>query len=162
MVFVIEKPERRKPIRSWGRKYSVGSNGNVYNRQGEWLKAVDGKWVNLCQDGEVERVSIAYLVARAFVPNSEGRPWVRHKDGNVRNNRAENLEWSEVKEDLRGRRGRYCERRVAMFDRGGAMVRVFSTTVEASAAVGVNVRSIRAVCQGDRKTAGGFIWRWVE
>lgn len=33
------------------------------------------------------------LVAEAFVPNPEGKKNIRHKDGDIRNNQADNLEW---------------------------------------------------------------------
>lgn len=39
------------------------------------------------------------LVAKAFVPNPDNKPHVRHKDGNIWNNRADNLEWSDQPEN---------------------------------------------------------------
>ncbi|WP_202412725.1 HNH endonuclease [Duganella lactea] len=38
------------------------------------------------------------LVAEVFLPNPNKLPAVRHRDGNVRNNRVENLQWVRIEE----------------------------------------------------------------
>ena len=43
------------------------------------------------------RIKLCNLVANAFIPHIEGKEFIRHKDGNIYNNNAENLEWTQEK-----------------------------------------------------------------
>lgn len=49
--------------------------------------------VGLCLDGVRKAHYVSRLVAEAFVSKTGHETYVTHKDGNVKNNRADNLEW---------------------------------------------------------------------
>ena len=136
-------------------KYSVREDGVVLSG-GFPLKAVGGVWVSLYG----ERRLVSYLVARAFVPNAEGRKYVVHKNGNKRDNRAENLEWSDENERpaKRGPKPRVCV--VAQYDEEGELVARYGSVVEAAEAVGLDVRSVRAALARKGQT-GGYYWLYL-
>ena len=133
-------------------KYSVDDCGVVWS-SGMPLAAIGGVGVNL----HGKRVKVAYLVARAFVPNSECRKYVRHKNGDVSDNRAENLEWSDEEEV--GRRGRKPGVRWCKAIRpDGEVAGIWRSASEAGVACGVRVEAIRACLNGRQKMAGGMFW----
>ena len=57
--------------------------------------------LNLFKDGKQKHFCVHRLVAEAFIPNSENKFEVNHKDEDKTNNRVENLEWVTRKENLR-------------------------------------------------------------
>lgn len=151
-IFIGRSEVRKKKL--WGR-YEVGDDGVVYSG-GLPLAAIDGRGVNLGG----KRVKIAYLVARAFVPNGECREFVRHKNGDVTDNRACNLEWSDEKEEKRrGRKPGVCWCRA--WDLDGEIVGTWRTVSEAAEACGVKADAVRRAVNGLQKTAGGLLWRRV-
>jgi len=159
MIFVAERKERRKPVPGYGGRYEVGDLGRVYSGGFE-MSLIRGRFVNLCWKGRMDRVDVAYLVARAFLANAEGRPYVVHKDGNKENNRVENLRWSEKRKW--GRAGRPVEsgRRVAQYTLDGICVGRFASLHEASERTGVSRALIKRCADGLGKKSKGFIWRY--
>lgn len=150
MIFTSKSEVRRARIDS---RYSVDDSGVVWSN-GLPLEPIGGVGVNL----HGKRVKIAYLVARAFVPNGECRKYVRHKNGDVRDNRACNLEWSDEKEEKR--RGRKSEVRwIKAWKLSGEVAGVWGTVAEAAEEVGCKASAIRACLSGKQKLAGGLLWR---
>jgi hypothetical protein len=143
--------DRVRKRRLWGR-YEVGDDGVVYSG-GMPLKAIGGVGVNLGG----KRVKVAYLVARAFVPNGECREHVRHRNGDVTDNRACNLEWCDEREDRRRvRRGR--PRVVRAWKVSGELAGMWGSVREASAVTGVRESGIRDALAGRQRSAGGLLW----
>lgn len=153
MVFETREDERIKAI---DKRYSISDLGVVYSG-GLPLAAIDGWGVNLYG----KRVKIAYLVARAFVPNPECRQWLRHKNGDVRDNRASNLEWSDWKEERR-RGPKPTTRWVKAWNLDGEVVGIWKCPRDGAEATGTNTRAVRAAASGLQKTAGGLLWRYLQ
>lgn len=68
-------------------KLGVSTTCSKYDPDNRYLT------VQLVKDGECKYPSVHQLVALAFVPNPEGKPFVNHKDGDKSNNCFTNLEW---------------------------------------------------------------------
>lgn len=57
--------------------------------------------VGLYNEEGMKKIQIHRIVAEAFIPNPENKPFVNHKDGNKLNNNDWNLEWCDGFENMR-------------------------------------------------------------
>lgn len=136
-------------------RYSVREDGVVLS-DGMALKPVRGVWVSLYG----ERRDVCYLVARAFVPNAEGRKYVVHKNGDRQDNRAENLEWSDEPEKKAKRGPKPRVRIIGQFGSDGELVGKYNTVSEAAEATELDAHAIRAAL-GRRGRSGGWWWLYL-
>lgn len=151
-------------------KTIVKSNGRRQTCNGQMLKqALTTKGyphIVLNKDGVGTSKPIHRLVAEAFIPNEMGLPSVNHIDENKLNNRVENLEWVSVEYNnsygTRNKRISGTLSKPVQMISDGAVVEEFSSTVEAKKKTGAQTSHISECCNGLRKSAKGFSWKYKE
>lgn len=145
---------------NWGRIKSdkgriIGSDGDGYLRV-----AIKG-----------HKACVHRLVCQAWKPIENPEMFmVNHIDNNGLNNRIENLEWVTSSGNVSHYHDNFSVKEYINYGRpvrqlsldGVTKNSIFGSAKEASKVTGVNASSITRVCRGKGKSAGGYVWKYVE
>lgn len=140
--------------------------------------------VCLMQNNKLKHVLLHRLVAETYMtdkttfkhlPNEKVNGFdlekleVNHKDENKTNNHVDNLEWCTHK--YNSNYGTRTERiipktidktrtPVDQYDDKGILIKSWYSTNDAARTLGIVQQNITKCCQGSRKHAGGFVWKY--
>ena len=174
--------EHWRAIAGYEGLYEVSDQGRVksinYNRTGtekilKPMKTPCGYLlVSLYKDGQRKTITVHRLVATAFISNPRNLETINHKDEVKTNNTVGNLEWMSVKDNnnygTRNKRlsetqinDKNKSKAVQMFDRQGNLLETFPSTHEAERITGIAQQSISQCCKEKRKSAGGYVWKYI-
>jgi hypothetical protein len=133
--------------------------------------------VCLCNgSGQVKKYRVHKLVALAYLPNPDKHPIINHKNGVKTDNCIENLEWCTHSHNNKhafrvlGRQATNkgvfgsdhpCAKTVAQVSRDDKIIMVHPSVVDASKITGVPKKNISNAALGRKKSAGGYVWRYV-
>ena len=123
--------------------------------------------VALYKDGHAKYLLVHRLVSEAFIPNPNNLETVNHKDEVKTNNTVTNLEWMSQKDNNNyGTRNKRTvealSKKVQMFDKFTLeLLATYPSTMEAWRVTGISYKNISTCCLGKRKSAGGYIWRYI-
>lgn len=124
--------------------------------------------VKLNKDGIFKKFAIHRLVAQAFIPNPDNLSEVNHKDEVKTNNHVENLEWCDSKYNKNygtaiKRRIEKQSKTVLQLDiNTGQLISEYPSLNEVERQLNIDHSSISMCCNGKRKTAYGFKWRYQD
>jgi len=153
--------------------YEVSDKGEVKNASGKILKYVknDDGYHRLTIN-HTPKIRKSYLIHRlvafAFIPNPENKQFINHKNGKKDDNRVENLEWVTNTENIKHMHKNLNPKKrgqaVLMYDSEGKLLNEFVSAAEAERKTNINKTTIRQCCQKkpNRKTAGGYVWKWKD
>lgn len=142
--------------------------GNKKSRKERILKLHENKYgylyIELYKNGERKNITVHRLVCHMFVDGYFDGAQIDHINTIKTDNRKENLHWVTTKENrnnpLTVEKCKGKGRKIIQYDLEGNLIKIWSCIVEAKRELGI--RHISDCCQGRRKSAGGYIWRYYE
>lgn len=125
--------------------------------------------VALCKNGKSSTKRIHRLFYSTFICKIPKGYDVHHKNGNVKDNRVENLELIEHKKHstMHNRKQdkitaliNRSSKQVIQYSLNGEFIAEYSSILDAQDKTGACYSSISRCCSGIQKTAGGFVWKY--
>ena len=106
------------------------------------------------------------IVALTFIENPENKEQVNHIDGDKINNAVNNLEWVTNQENqihkFKTGLGNNYTRKIGQYDLENNLLKEFTSIVGAAKELNIGKSNIRGILSNYRKTAGGFIFKYLD
>jgi len=168
---VIFMQEIWKDIKGYEGKYQISNLGNVksFLKGKEYLlKPYSTRGylsIGLWDGQKKQTVLIHRLVASAFIPNPNGYKEINHKDENKSNNNINNLEWCTREYNMsygtaRLRQGISSGKPIEQLTLNNIVIAWYCSAEIACKLTNIDSSSIIKCCNGKRKYAGGYMWRY--
>lgn len=173
--------ETFKDIPCYEGKYQIGNLGTVvalnYSQKKmkkKLIASLDRKGyykVTLSKKNLKMTYRVHRLISEAFIEKVENKNFVNHINGIKTDNRIENLEWVTQSENtqkaydigiMKGMRGQknILSKKVKQISLVGELINEFEGVREAERNTGISSKSISKVALGQRKSAGGYVWKY--
>jgi heat shock protein HspQ len=149
--------------------YFVDQNGNLYSNRHKKYNGIPTKLIQFNLKGylaiklwdennKVKTVLSHKIIAKAFIPNPEKKPHIDHIDRNKRNNNISNLRWCTHQENMQNKD---YVRHILQMDKFGNVINEFKSVRDAARKLLINGGNLNECVNGNRKSAGGFLFKYA-
>ena len=160
-----------KDIEGYEGLYQISNLGNVKSLN--YMKTKAEQLLKLDDDRGYKKITLKgkkfkvhRLVAKAFIPNPNDYPCVNHKDENHGNNCVDNLEWCTYEYNnnygtIKQRLSELNGKPIGQFNKDTMeLIATFNSSWDAARHLKIS-NHIVACCLGQRKTCGGYVWKYL-
>lgn len=173
-----ERPQTRRPAVPEGSKEIDGFPGYYITDQGQVWSTHTHKYLKPSEDannylkvylknaeGVYKWKTLHILVATAYLPNPNNLPIVNHLDGNKHRCTVDNLEWDTYSGNIQHAYDTGLNKNlkpVVRVDTNGNETVYTSIKQAVQDTPGTSRAGITQVCNGVRKSHGGYTWKWSQ
>lgn len=158
------------PLLEYCSNYSISNTGDIFSvkRKIVLKPCIRNGYFSVClsYNNTKKNYLVHRLVAITFIENPNRYDIVNHKDGNKFNNNVSNLEWTTYSSNARHSIEQLNNKRstvpILQLTLDGIIINKFDSIKDAEIRTGVSSKHIPSVCTGLRKSAGGFLWKYVN
>jgi len=145
--------------------YKISNYGRVKNHKGKITEGSNHAsgylWVSVAP----KQYLLHRLIAKTFIPNPENKEQVNHIDGNKQNCKLDNLEWmtcSQNSQHAHDNKLHPNTKTIIQYDLNMNKINEFKSQIDAARQLNICDNSIRRCCYDKQKTAGGFIFKFIN
>jgi len=165
---------KEKWIKGYELTHSVRSDGKLYrHRKGivteiaQCNHSAGYMYSTLTNNKVSKNVLIHRVLAKAFIPHTNDKKYVNHKDGNKKNNELSNLEWVTQSDNIKHSYANGLSKhtkRIGQYTKSGELLNVFDSIIDAQNHCNKPGKTNIACCLrlARCKTAYGYIWRYLN
>lgn len=129
--------------------------------------------IGLSKNGKLKTRTIHRIVAETFIDNPNNYKVINHIDCNKENNNVNNLEWCTQKHNVResfknglqkAPKGKEStsSKKVKQYDLKGNFIKEWDCTMDIQRKLKYANQNVSACCRGEKRSAYGFVWRYVN
>ena len=155
-------------------RFLLSNFGNIMKNNTKYnpFKNIGGLTFQVKINNFYKNKSVHREIAKIFIENPENKPQVNHIDGNRFNNHIKNLEWCTNSENVKHSHDKlkrtfsaYGEnhansKTVSQYSKDNILINIYGSVNEAGRQLGIQFTNIAKCARGERKTAGGFVWKY--
>lgn len=149
--------------------YKISNTGRLKSKaRGDWrdIRSSEDRYgyekVVLCTDGSSTYKTVHQLVAKAFVDGYEPGLQINHINGNKHDNRAENLEWVTVGDNIRHAYNTGLNHGPCKKVRIVETNEIYDSEVECAKAVNGQKSGVNGCLRGRRRTHKGYHYEYID
>jgi hypothetical protein len=178
--YMVSNLGRIKSMYRQSRKPGLKNNPSVMLRpkiMKQNIQPTGYRIVQLSKSGRVKGLPVHRIIAMAFIPNPDNKPFINHIDANPSNNDLSNLEWCTQSENIQHAynigtkvppsggpkkfgKDNHVSRPVLQYSLSGEFIREWECVSQIQTTHNFNRPNICKCCKGKINSAYGFVWKY--